>query len=92
MRNLDQDVLQLVQIIGTIENLRKRHELFYRFVEKVSATEDRGWLYMRVEEEPDQLDDQLHFIQTTIEDMQGRAQRLLSLVSPLLRLRNLYNC
>lgn len=81
MRNLDQDKLQLTQIIGTIKSLRKHHESFYKFVKKVPAPEDRDWLYLRVEEEFDRLDDQLHYIRANIEDVSGRAQRLLGLVS-----------
>ncbi|OSS54163.1 hypothetical protein B5807_00375 [Epicoccum nigrum] len=80
MRNLDQDKLQLTQIIGTISSLRKQHESFYRFVKKVSAPEDRDWLYLRVEEELDRLDDQLHYLRASIEDVCGRAQRLLDLL------------
>jgi len=81
MRNLDQDKLQLTQIIGTIRSLRKQHESFYRFVKKIPAPEDRDWLYLRVEEELDRLDDQLHYQRASIEDVCGRAQRLLDLVS-----------
>lgn len=81
MRNLDQDKLQLTQIIGTIRSLRKQHELFQEFVLKVPAPEDRDWLYTRVEEELDRLDDQLRYLKASIEDVCGRAQRLLDLVS-----------
>ena len=81
MRNLDQDKLQLTQIIGTISSLRKQHESFYRFVKKTPAPEDRDRTYLRVEEELDRLDDQLHYLRASIEDVCGRAQRLLDLVS-----------
>lgn len=81
MRNLDQDKLQLTQIIGTISSLRKQHESFYRFVKKATAPEDRDRMYLRVEEELDRLDDQLHYLRASIEDVCGRAQRLLDLVS-----------
>lgn len=83
MRNLDQDKLQLTQIIGTIKSLRKQHESFYRLVKKNPAPEERDWLYLRVEEEYDRLDDQLHYLRASIEDVCGRAQRLLDLVSAL---------
>lgn len=81
MRNLDQDKLQLTQIIGTINNLRKQHEAFYIFVKKTPAQQDRDWLYLRVEEEFDRLDDQFRYQRASIEDVCGRAQRLLDLVS-----------
>ena len=81
MRNLDQDKLQLTQIIGTISSLRKQHESFYRSVKKTPTPEDRDRTYLRVEEELDRLDDQLHYLRASIEDVCGRAQRLLDLVS-----------
>lgn len=85
MRNLDQDKLQLTQIIGTIKSLRRQHEAFHKFVKKIPAPEDRDWLYLRVEEELDRLDDQLHYLRASIEDVCGRAQRLLDLVSNVFR-------
>lgn len=85
MRNLDQDKLQLTQIIGTINSLRKQHESFYRFVRKKPVPEERDWLYLRVEEEFDRLDDQLHYLRASIEDVCARAQRLLDLVSTVRR-------
>ena len=83
MRNLDQDKLQLTHIIGTIKNLRKQHMSFQKFVVKIPAPEDRDWLYLRVDEELDRLDDQLKYLRASIEDVCGRAQRLLDLVSKL---------
>ena len=34
MRSLDQDKLQLTQVIGTIESLRKQHEWFQKIILK----------------------------------------------------------
>ncbi|KAF1932590.1 uncharacterized protein M421DRAFT_416215 [Didymella exigua CBS 183.55] len=80
MRNLDQDKLQLNQTIGTIKSLRKQHESFQKYVMKKLALEDRDWLYLRVDEEMDRLDDQLRYLRASIEDVCGRAQRLLDLL------------
>ncbi|XPS96524.1 hypothetical protein M3J09_005789 [Ascochyta lentis] len=80
MRNLDQDKLQLTQIIGTIKSLRSQHEAFYKYVKRVSAPEDRDWLYLRVDEELNRLDDQFNYQRSSIEDVCGRAQRLLDLL------------
>jgi hypothetical protein len=85
MRNLDQDKLQLTQIIGTIRSLRKQHEWYQKFVLKMPAEEDRDWLYTRVDEELDRFEDQLKYLRASIEDVCGRAQRLLDLVSRLSR-------
>ncbi|KAJ4407220.1 hypothetical protein N0V91_004103 [Didymella pomorum] len=79
MRNLDQDKLQLTQIIGTIRSLRKQHEWYQKFVLKMPAEEDRDWLYTRVDEELDRFEDQLKYLRASIEDVCGRAQRLLDL-------------
>jgi hypothetical protein len=81
MRNLDQDKLQLTQIIGVIDRLRKQHDLFYRLVRKTPDPNDRDWLYLRVDEEFDRLQDQLTYFRSSIEDVSNRAQRLLDLVS-----------
>lgn len=83
MRNLDQDKLQLTQTIGTIKSLRKQHESFQQFVMKKAAPEDRDWLYLRVDEELDRSDDQPQYLRASIEDVCGRAQRLLDLVGGL---------
>ncbi|KAJ4365982.1 hypothetical protein N0V95_000359 [Ascochyta clinopodiicola] len=80
MRNLDQDKLQLTQIIGTIKSLRNQHEAFYKYVKRISAPEDRDWLYLRVDEELNRLDDQFNYQRSSIEDVSGRAQRLLDLL------------
>jgi hypothetical protein len=81
MRNLDQDRLQLTFILGVIDRLRKQHDLFYRLVRKTPNPDDRDWLYLRVEEEFDRLDNQLTYFRSSIEDVANRAQRLLDLVS-----------
>ena len=81
LRDLDQDKLQLTQIIGTISSLRKQHESFYRFAKKTPTPEDRDWLYLRVEEELDRLDVLIHYLRDSTQDVIGRAQRLLDLVS-----------
>ncbi|KAF3032225.1 hypothetical protein E8E12_003760 [Didymella heteroderae] len=83
MRSLDQDKLQLTQIIGTIKSLRKQHKSFYNSVQKETNPEDRDWLYLRVEEEFDRLDDHLHYIRANIEDVSGRAQGLIGLLFDL---------
>ncbi|KAF3048838.1 hypothetical protein E8E11_007928 [Didymella keratinophila] len=80
LRNLDQDTFQLTPIIGTIKSVRKQHEAFCKFVEKVSAPEDRDWVYLRIEKELGRPGDQLHYIRANIEDVSGRAQRLLGLL------------
>ena len=80
MRNLDQDKLQLTFILGVIARLRGRHEVFYRLVKKVPNPDERDWLYQRVDEEFDKLENQLIYFRSSIEDVSNRAQRLLDLV------------
>ena len=86
MRNLDQDKLQLTFILGVIDRLRKQHDLFYRVIKKTPNPDDRDWLYLRVDEEFDRLENQLTYFRSSIEDVSNRAQRLLDLVSCLCRL------
>lgn len=83
MRNLDQDKLQLTFILGVIDRLRKQHDLFYRVVRKSHSPDDRDWLFSRVDEEFDRLENQLTYFRSSIEDVSHRAQRLLDLVSNL---------
>ncbi|KAJ4368478.1 hypothetical protein N0V83_006835 [Neocucurbitaria cava] len=80
MRNLEQDKLQLTFILGVLDRLRKQHDLFYRLVKKSPASDDRDWLYLRVEEEYDRLENQLTYFRSSIEDVSHRAQRLLDLL------------
>ncbi|KAF2189219.1 hypothetical protein K469DRAFT_683656 [Zopfia rhizophila CBS 207.26] len=80
MRNLDQDKLQLTFILGVIDRLRKQHDLFYKLVERVPVPEDRDWLYLRVDEEFDRLENQITYFRSSIEDVSNRAQRLLDLL------------
>ncbi|PVH94309.1 hypothetical protein DM02DRAFT_693534 [Periconia macrospinosa] len=67
MRNLDQDKLQLTFILGVIGRL-------------LSMPEDRDWLYLRVDEEFDRLENQITYFRSSIEDVSNRAQRLLDLL------------
>ncbi|KAF2796365.1 hypothetical protein K505DRAFT_348013 [Melanomma pulvis-pyrius CBS 109.77] len=83
VRNLDQDRLQLKFILGVIERLRKNHELFYLLVRKVPNPEDRDWLYLRVDEEFDRLENQIAYSSSSIEDVSNRAERLLTLLFSL---------
>lgn len=77
----DQDKIQLTQIIGAVKNLRKQNDLFYTPVRKATAPENRDWLYLRVKEEYDGLDNQLQHLRASIDCVYLRAQRLLDLVS-----------
>ncbi|PSN67407.1 hypothetical protein BS50DRAFT_494021 [Corynespora cassiicola Philippines] len=80
MRNLDQDKVQLTFILGVIDRLRKQHDLFYRLVRRQRTLEDRDWLFLRVDEEFDRLENQIIYFRSSIEDVSNRAQRLLDLL------------
>lgn len=83
--NLDQDKIQLNFILELIFRLRKLHDIFYRRVKKIPNPDERGWLYTRVEEDFERFDNQIKYFRNSVQDVAGRAQRLLDLVrKPLL--------
>ncbi|KAF2636939.1 hypothetical protein P280DRAFT_408555, partial [Massarina eburnea CBS 473.64] len=55
-RDLDQDKVQLTFILEVIGRLRRQRNRFYRLARRVLVPEDRDWLYIRVGEELDRLE------------------------------------
>lgn len=81
MRSLDQDILQLGFILDVIGRLRKQHDIFYTVIKKKPETSDRDWLYFRVDDELDRLENHIIYMRSLTSDVRKRAQRLLELVS-----------
>lgn len=79
--SLDQDKIQMAFLISTIQQLRVQHDLFYRVVGDASNPDRPTWVYHRVREELDRYECQLEYFKSSVEDVAGKGQRLLNLVS-----------
>lgn len=81
LRSLDQDKIQMAFIIDTIRRLRVQHDLFYRWVGNEPNPDRRVWVYHRVREELDRYECQLELFKSSVEDVAGKVERMLNLVS-----------
>ena len=80
MRSLDMDTLQLNFMLDVIYRLRRQHDIFYSVIKGQENPMARDWLYFRVEDELNRLENHITYMRSLTEDVCKRAQRLLDLV------------
>lgn len=78
--SLDQDKVQLDFILELIHRLREQHDYFYRRIKKMPDPDNRDWLYYHVKEDLDRFESHLTYLRNSVQDVAGKAQRLLDLV------------
>ncbi|KAL1615431.1 hypothetical protein SLS56_011821 [Neofusicoccum ribis] len=80
LASLEQDKIQLNFILELINQLRKQHDRFFRKVKRMPNPDERGWSYVRVEEDLDRFENQVAYFRNSVQDVACRAQRLLDLL------------
>ena len=82
--SLDQDKIQLAFLLDIVQRLRAKHQLFHECFAEEQEPNKRSRVYYRVQEELERYACQLGYFRSSVEEVSGKVQCLLNLVSQAL--------